>query len=193
MSKDIWLPWVQKLGDTESISSILLTDAFLDSPASINYHHAYPGGLAQHTMGVLGWAFCISKDICIDKKSLARVCLLHDVCKIGLYKKIRKWRKDEQGKWESYSGYEHAKLDLPVGHGELSVIKCLQAGIKLTDEEILAIRWHMGAYDVSHDGMKSLGDACDKSLLVPILQSADLFDAHHPSTCIDLAAIVDSL
>ena len=36
---------------------------------------------------------------------------------------------------------------LPLGHGEKSVIIALKAGVDLTDEEIIAIRWHMGFDD----------------------------------------------
>ena len=34
-------------------------------------------------------------------------------------------------------------FDLPVGHGEKSVIMLLRWGLRMTDDEILAIRWHM--------------------------------------------------
>ena len=40
---------------------------------------------------------------------------------------------------------------MPLGHGEKSVI-ILQSFIKLTRDEVYAIRWHMGAFDAAVKG-----------------------------------------
>ena len=65
---------------------------------------------------------------------------------------------------------------LPVGHGEKSVIMLLRLGLELTDDEILAIRWHMSPWDLSmtNDEMSEdyrfAENACP---LVAIIQAAD--------------------
>ncbi len=59
--------------------------------------------------------------------------------------------KDEStGTWHKEPFY---KIDdrLPLGHGEKSVI-ILQSFIKLTRDEIYAIRWHMGGFDCATKG-----------------------------------------
>lgn len=51
---------------------------------------------------------------------------------------------------ETYDDYSPSYIiedSLPLGHGEKSVIMALQMGIPLTDEEMVAIRWHMGFDD----------------------------------------------
>ena len=39
--------------------------------------------------------------------------------------------------------------NFPMGHGEKSVILLLCNGLSLYDDEMLAIRWHMGAWGIN--------------------------------------------
>ena len=115
------------------------------------------------------------KDVVSDE-TIAMCGLLHDVCKAEIYKRAIKRRKNEQGFWEDYEGYDVDYSNFPVGHGEKSVIVLLQAGLELTKEEILAIRWHMSAWDLpfqSYELMGSLNAAREKTPLIGILQAAD--------------------
>ena len=62
----------------------------------------------------------------------------------------RKWRGEwgkmiKKGRWGTEDCYV-VNDQLPIGHGEKSVI-ILQKFIRLTDEESIAIRWHMAAFD----------------------------------------------
>jgi hypothetical protein len=64
---------------------------------------------------------------------------------------------------------------LPMGHGEKAVY-LLSKFIPLTDEEILAIRWHMGAFDPyvhNYPWNKQFEAAVKMTPLVPILINAD--------------------
>ena len=63
----------------------------------------------------------------------------------------------------------------PFGHGEKS---CLMVSwyMRLEPEELLAIRWHMGMFDMAASGSSmsfSFRAAVDKSPLVTIVHSAD--------------------
>lgn len=60
----------------------------------------------------------------------------------------------------------------PIGHGEKSVI-VLQHFFKLTPEEALAIRYHMGAY--GHHDSRSYSKAKEMYPLVDLLHLADMF------------------
>ena len=108
-------------------------------------------------------------------ESIAIAALFHDVCKVKLYHPTQRWKKDEQNRWVSYPGYE-VKDDFPFGHGEKS---CLMLGwyMRLKPEELLAIRWHMGMFDMAENGTSqrySYYAAADKYPLVSIMQCADM-------------------
>lgn len=65
------------------------------------------------------------------------------------------------------------KDQLPLGHGERS-LSIIQNFILLTKEEKLAIRWHMGAWDLSdYSGRYSFNNAKEMTPLVALLSSAD--------------------
>lgn len=65
------------------------------------------------------------------------------------------------------------KDNLPLGHGEKS-LSVLQDFIKLTDFEKLAIRWHMGAWDLSdYSGRWAFNNANKMTPLITLLSTAD--------------------
>lgn len=67
---------------------------------------------------------------------------------------------------------------LPMGHGEKSV-SIIQDFIKLTEEEKLAIRWHMSAFNIGTYGeLTTYNEALKTSPLVALLFAAD-FEATH--------------
>lgn len=164
------------------------TNFFL-SPASSNYHGNYDGGLCEHSLEVFHNIKLVSQiyNDYYSMETLGLIALLHDVCKINIYQKETKSRKvkDKEGnfvydfrgkvKWEDYETY--AIVDnLPLGHGEKSVI-ILQDFIKLTLEEKLAIRWHMGGYDdltKTYIGNITANKAFSEHSIVTLLHMADL-------------------
>lgn len=63
---------------------------------------------------------------------------------------------------------------LPLGHGEKSVI-ILQSFIKLTRDEIVAIRWHMGSFDCAvKGGDYGMGNAFETYPLAVMTHLADM-------------------
>jgi HD superfamily phosphohydrolase YqeK len=129
---------------------------FFIAPASANYHSAYPGGLVEHSLNVykmckefkdtINPKYSVYERHCdnITEENIAIACLFHDLCKTNYYTPTEKWRKDENNQWVSIPTYKVIDK-FPCGHGEKSVI-LLQQFMRLTGEEILAIRWHMGAF-----------------------------------------------
>ena len=78
-----------------------------------------------------------------SEESVAVVALLHDLCKVGCYKKsFRNVKNDATGQWERVPTFTFDD-PLPYGHGEKSVY-IANGFIRLTREEAMAIRWHMG-------------------------------------------------
>lgn len=111
--------------------------------------------------------------------SIAICTLLHDTCKTDIYKEAVLSRKNEDGYWERYPGYQvDYSTGLPLGHGEKSVIMLLSWGLELKSEEMLAIRWHMSAWDLPFQDLEhreSIKAAKSKSPLVSLIQLADEF------------------
>ena len=112
----------------------------------------------------------------VTRDNLIIAALLHDICKANIYQTVTKYRKDAQNNWETYETYTTDYSEFPVGHGEKSVIRLLQLGLQLTDDEILAIRWHMTAWELpfqSGEAKAYLNAAKDKCPLLTIIQTAD--------------------
>ncbi|MBQ8965363.1 hydrolase [Ruminococcus sp.] len=124
---------------------------FFTAPASTRYHCAYEGGLCDHSLHVY---YCLKdylernrvKDeygLSYPDESIAVVALLHDICKVNLYRtSFRNKKNDVTGVWEKVPYYEYHDT-LPYGHGEKSVY-IVSSYMRLTREEAMAIRWHMG-------------------------------------------------
>ena len=146
---------------------------FFDAPASRKDHNSFSGGLVAHSLNVyrvakeISLALCnINPDLEVSDDSLIIASLLHDICKAPRY----------QGSSQKNGEYQKNYSHLPVGHGEKSVIVLLQCGLELTDEEIMAIRWHMHAWDLpfqSADIKGNLLKAKELYPLVSLIQAAD--------------------
>ena len=123
---------------------------FFVAPASARYHSSYEGGLCEHSLNVFNClvGYLESPHVKNDLKlsysmeSIAIVSLLHDLCKINVYKKGFRNVKDENGAWKRVDTFEYDDL-MPYGHGEKSVYM-ISPFMKLTREEAFAIRYHMG-------------------------------------------------
>lgn len=168
----------------DELLAYLETTDFFTAPSSVAYHSNCAGGLVYHTLLVddcltkIYNAFRDNKVHVQDERSLHVAALLHDVCKANFYVKGTRNVKDKlTGKWVEKRVYE-IKEEFPVGHGEKSVILVMKH-MQLTDEEIMAMRWHMGAFDTSvKGGDRGMNTAYEKYPLVTLLQLADLMAAH---------------
>lgn len=151
-------------------------NGFFEAPASKRHHGAEPGGLAEHSTNVFKRILWLNAEEekrqqspQYDVETLAICGLLHDLCKIDAYRLT----EGQQGKPE----YQLTK-NFPAGHGEKSVILILQF-MKLTQEEILAIRWHMGQYDFyARGGGYDLDNAFRQCKLAVMLHLADMMATH---------------
>lgn len=151
---------------------------FFTCPASTKYHLARKGGLLQHSLNVYNQ---LIKEIAIDCSEdeipeemfseIIIVSLLHDICKANFYTVKEKNVKNKDGAWVK-EPYYSIDDKFPLGHGEKSVI-LIQKFIDLTDDEIMAIRWHMGGFE-SKDNYQYLSGAFSKCQLALSLHIADL-------------------
>lgn len=165
---------INRDGSLELLEWLEKSDFFV-APASTKFHGNFEGGLVTHSLNVYD---CLLrevemhgfKDVWSDE-TIALVSLMHDLCKVNFYKK--EWRNvKEDGKWTQKEVYV-VDEKFPCGHGEKSVI-ILQNYIKLSADEIWAIRAHMGFSDVSFKGGDQLiGKIFEKSKLALLLHVAD--------------------
>jgi hypothetical protein len=115
----------------------LVDDGFFTAPASTRYHGAYEGGLFDHSFAVAEMLVKMTEQIRLEwlkPRSPWVVGLFHDLCKIDHY-------------IQTAGRFKSNKDTHLSGHGDKSVI-LLSQWIKLTEEESLCIRYHMGAYMV---------------------------------------------
>ena len=168
----------------DAVIAFLNNTDFYTEPSSANYHSNYQGGLLDHSLLVYSTAMRYRSVLLemmpeleerLPEDSVIIAALLHDVCKTCFYKQVQKWRKDANGSWESYLGYE-IEDNFPIGHGEKSVIMLQNFGLKLTPDEMLAIRFHMGSWDgalLTNDVKFSYQNAMNKCPLMTVIQNAD--------------------
>lgn len=158
---------------------------FFTAPASAGHHLNVEGGLVLHSINTCKAALAIWEGMKplepslateVKRDSIIIASLLHDVCKSDIYKRSVKKRKNALGQWEDSEGYKVSYKDFPMGHGEKSVILLLCSGLDLSDDEMLAIRWHMGAWGInmnSYEDERCYDTARALYPLVSIIQTAD--------------------
>ncbi len=141
----------------------LVDGGFLKAPASTRYHGNYEGGLFDHSYEVVSALTRLTEKLDL-KWSRAEspwiVGLFHDLCKVDAYR---------------YDGpnspkYSHADTILK-GHGEKSVM-ITSTLLRLTEEEVYCIRFHMGAFN--HEEMNEYSRAVEKFPNVLWTHTADM-------------------
>lgn len=149
--------------DTYILSKELAQIGFFTAPASTKYHGAYPGGLFDHSLAVTLNLVKLTKRLGLSWERMCSpyiVGMLHDLCKCDCY------IQNEDG---TFSFNKNLPL---IGHGDKSVI-IAQKFFDLTEEEILCIRWHMGAYD-DKEVWGNLGAAIEQYPNVLYTHTADM-------------------
>ena len=142
----------------EDVISDLENLGFYEAPASAGHHLNTAGGLVLHSLNTCKAALAVYESMKaleptlaneVKRESVILASLLHDVCKSDIYERTVKRRKTRIGTWEDSEGYKITYKKFPMGHGEKSVILLLCSGLDLYDDEMLAIRWHMGAFGLN--------------------------------------------
>ena len=176
---DTYKKYITRPGANDLLDYLLSDKSdFFEAPASTRFHLSREGGLLEHSLNVY---HCL-KDymarpkvknefkLIADDETIAVVALLHDLCKVNVYKKSFRNKKDESGKWIQVPSYEFHD-ELPYGHGEKSVY-IISGFMKLTREEAFAIRYHMGFSDT--ENVRNVGEAFEKFPLAFALSTSDM-------------------
>lgn len=172
---------VKREGVEELLNYLDSTD-FFEAPASTRYHLCEAGGLVQHSLNVyenlvkvIEFLKSFDSTIELKEESIVLTALFHDLCKADKYEKgTRNVKNPDTGKWEQVPVYNYREDAYEIGHGAGSAL-LLQQYIKLTPEEIQAIVWHMGAFDLSpYSSVSALSKAYSTNILAFALQQADM-------------------
>lgn len=187
---EIYNKYIYRPGSADLLTYLEKSD-FFRAPASHKYHLSIPGGLCMHSIGVynrLRELFIREKELKGDftemtpeqEETIAICGLLHDLCKIDFYQQVKKSRKtgrilgNGKPEWEDYFGYD-IEEKLTYGHGEKSVY-IISGFMRLTREEAMAIRWHMGAW---MDGeARGAGNAYKQYPLAVLTHLADMMSTN---------------
>ena len=145
---------LEKCGD-RSVASLRMVDALGERlalcPASAkrDFHNAFPGGLVDHSLRVLGNAMRLTGAFGwkIPKNSLIISSLFHDLGKVGDHEhdyyvpQTDQWRVDKLGEEYTYNK-EIQFMTVP----DRGIFLCQHFGLLLTQDEMLAIRLNDGQY-----------------------------------------------
>ena len=158
---------------------------FFTAPASVNHHLNSDGGLLIHSLNTCKAGLRL-RDMIIEMKpelepmlkreSVIIATLLHDICKADIYVPAIKKRKGEDGIWREVDSYDVSYRNFPMGHGEKSAMLALMSGLEIYDDELLAIRWHMAAWDLPMQSIelnKCINTARDEHPLCSLVNLAD--------------------
>ena len=176
---EIYNKYIKREGAVELLEYLQSRGSdFFTAPASQRFHGSYEGGLVEHSLNVYN---CLKGyletdraretfNMEYDEESIAIAGLLHDICKVNIYKPGTRNVKDEKGKWHQVPSYDFQD-DLPYGHGEKSVY-IITGFMRLTREEAFAIRYHMGFSGI--EDKRNIGAAFEKFPLAFALSVADM-------------------
>lgn len=145
----------------ENIIHYLEESGFYEAPSSTNRHHNWKGGLAEHCLGVYKIASELNNELPHD--SLVIAGILHDICKASKL-------------YYDTDGIIHRRHTHIKGHGRRSIKLLEQCGLLLTEDERLAIRWHMGGHHASGEEREEVERARQNPLWKAI-HKADQLDA----------------
>ena len=148
---------------------------YFTSPASTQYHLAYEGGLAEHSLNVYSVLSSFAESVGYENYGITHdniviVSLLHDITKSGFLGQsgyIPNILKN--GEISKAKPYEKNKQMVAIDH-EVSAIVLISQYIKLEPDEMTAILYHNGLYTPigrSYSGKESG--------LYILLHAADMF------------------
>lgn len=126
----------------------LMDKCFFLAPASTKYHGNHEGGLFDHSFEVTCALVHLTEQLKLqwqNPRSPYIIGMFHDLCKIDIYKKYPSPNPKKQ------YDFKYDDRSLLDGHGVKSVM-LLSQWYQLTEEEILCIRYHMGAYETEDWG-----------------------------------------
>lgn len=156
----------------------LTSQGFFEKPAAIKHHGNHTGGLFEHSMMVAQILVEMTQKFGIPwtrPESPYIVGILHDVCKLDDYIDENTSDVVVMGSGSPISTcpkWAYNPAPMFKGHGDKSVMMLSQV-MTLTEEEMLCIRFHMGAYVI--DDWDAFDRAIRKYQSVLFTHTADMY------------------
>ena len=156
----------------------LIGHGFFVKPAAIKHHGNYTGGLFDHSFEVMEDLVEMTEKLGLEwqeERSPYIVGIFHDLCKVDDYIDENAQDMVVMGTGSPISKnpkWTYNDEVIMKGHGEKSII-LLSQFITLTEEEILCIRFHMGAYNT--DDWNGFDKAIRKYPTVLFTHTADMY------------------
>ena len=166
----IYDTYIKRAGSDKLIEWMDNRTDFFTAPASTRFHGACKEGLIIHSLNVYDLLKKRNdEDKAYSEETVAIVSLLHDLCKAT----TRNVKNEITGQWEKVPYYS-IDDQYPYGHGEKSVY-LIERFMRLSPEEAIAIRWHMGGFDETvKGGGYNVGNAFNRYPLAVKLHISDL-------------------
>ena len=183
---------IKRPGINDLVEFLKKTDFFL-APASTRFHGSRRSGLVQHSTKVCKILVDLTEKnnlVWGQPDSVYIVALFHDLCKLAFYgESLRNVKKASGWVKEPYYVVDD---QLPIGaHGDKSVFIAMKY-MRLTNEEIACIRFHMG-YSEPKDGYMALNNAMRKYPNVSWLFMADSLEALEDDRLTEIEAKAEAL
>lgn len=157
--------------DIGNLIACLHRFGFFTAPASTKYHGAYPGGLYVHSFAVTKSLLHLTEKLELRwnrKESPIYIGLFHDLCKCDQY-------------FVEEDKISFNKDTLLSGHGDKSVMMASQI-LRLTEEEVFCIRYHMGAFSDDAEEERRYSNAVRTYQNVLWTHTADMVASHIEGT-----------
>lgn len=126
----------------------LIKNGFFTAPASTKFHGAYEGGLFDHCYAVTKALEDLTYRLDLSwwrPESPFLVGMFHDLCKIDQYEHPAKGLTMDGKPIYDTSKWIYRENPKLKGHGDKSIM-LLSMFTFLTEEEVMCIRYHMGAF-----------------------------------------------
>lgn len=133
---------------SDEMFDYLCRNGFFKAPASTKYHGNYEGGLLEHSVAVTKFLVQLTEGNHLtwkNPRSPYIVGMFHDLCKIDQYRHPASDLLVGGMALPDSSRWEYNPDTILKGHGDKSVM-LLSQFYMLTVEEIMCIRYHMGAF-----------------------------------------------
>ena len=154
--ENLWRDYADEENDylivsNEPLMNYLKTGGFFTAPASTKYHGVYEGGLYDHSKAVFLCLKWLTEKLNLHwqrPESPFIIGMFHDLCKCDQYEKahVTKVLQEPDAPVDLGTEYVYSPNLILKGHGEKSIM-ILSQFMTLTEEEMLCIRYHMGAYE----------------------------------------------
>ena len=126
----------------------LIAHGWFTAPASTKFHGNYEGGLLEHSTAAMKFLVQLTEHnhlIWRNARSPYIIGMFHDLCKIDQYRHPSTGVMPDGFQIYDPTAWEYRTDTLLKGHGDKSVM-LLSQFYTLTEEEIMCIRYHMGAF-----------------------------------------------